>query len=112
MVKEYILKLIELNPNILYYELTMTFGLPLKELFKLLDIKNYIIEDSYLNIYDNNDNKVYEEHSNGYWQKWECDSNGNVIYSINSTGYWYKSKYDKYGNETYFEDSKGMKHKF
>ena len=39
-----------------------------------------------LSLYDSNGNKIYYEHSNGYWEKREYDSNGNKIYFEASNG--------------------------
>jgi len=108
-MKEHILKLIELKPNIGYYELSMTFGLSLKELLELLDIKEYKIEDNYIGFYDNNGNKTYYEHSDGSWIKREHDKNDNIIYYEDSNGFWIKWEYDENGNVIYFEDSDGNK---
>jgi len=129
-MKEQILNLFELKPNIGYYELSMTFGLSLGDLFKLLDISKYKIGDTYLHIYDTNGNiiyyedsdgywtkwvydtngyEIYEEHSDGYWYKYEYDNNGNLIYKEYSSSIWIKWEYDKYGNKIYKEDSTGYK---
>jgi len=80
MLKEHILNYKELNPDILYYDLVKIFGLPLKELFKLLNINNYKIKNKYINFYDTNGNRIYYEDSYGYRNKWEYDVNGNLIY--------------------------------
>ena len=66
-MEEHILKLIELSPKIGYYELSMTFGLSLGDLLKILDITNYKIKDKYMLIYNDNDKLTYKEESNGYW---------------------------------------------
>jgi len=58
-------------------------------------------------VYDQNDNNIYFETSNGYWNKNEFDQYGNNIYYENSDGYWYKEEFDQYGNRVYYEDSDG-----
>jgi len=85
-MKEYILKYIELKPKVGYYELSMTFGLSLDNLFELLEIKEYRVENYYFEVYDTNGNLIYREHSDGYWVKIEYDKNNNVIYREDSYG--------------------------
>ena len=69
-MKEHILKLIELKPNLGYYDLVKIFGLSLDNLFKLLDIKNYKIKiNNTIQIFDNNANNTYYENSDGDWIK-------------------------------------------
>ena len=79
-------------------------------------------------IYNQNGNKIYHEHSDGYWEKYEYDDNGNktyyersngnwikqeydendcLIYREYSWGLWEKFEYDENGNEIYHEDSNG-----
>jgi hypothetical protein len=60
-----------------------------------------------LSLYDSNENQIYYEDSDGYWDKQEYDSNNNVIYLENSTGFWYKREFDSNGNCIYLEDSTG-----
>jgi len=106
-MKEHILKLIELNPDILYYDLVKIFGLSLKELLKLLEITNYKIDNfNNLIFYDDNGNRIYSEELDGYWQKYEYDTDGNRIYSEDSDGEWVKWEYDANGNNnvTYSEN--------
>jgi glucan-binding YG repeat protein len=43
-------------------------------------------EKGSLRLYDSNGNKIYFEHSDGFWAKREFDSNGNQIYYENSDG--------------------------
>jgi len=64
------------------------------------------------NIYDDNGNKIYKEHSHGYWKKYEYDDNGNKIYYENSDGYWLKYEYDENGNVLYYEYYDGYWEKF
>jgi len=111
-MKEHILKLIELKPNIGYFTLCKIFGLTLKELFKLLGIKNYKIKDTYLHIYDTNGNVIYFENSDGSWWKYKYDDYDNLIYSEFSNGDWNKWEYDANGNKIYSEDSNGYKYKY
>jgi hypothetical protein len=68
--------------------------------------------DDYVDIYNSNGNKIYYEHSSGYWFKKEYDSNGKRIYYENSEGYWVKYEYDSKGNLIYFEDSDGYWYKY
>ncbi len=58
-------------------------------------------------IYDQNNNRIYYETSDGYWYKYEYDENGNIIYYETYNGYWYKFEYDNNGNIIYREDSNG-----
>ena len=57
--------------------------------------------------YDDNGNEIYHENYNGFWEKWEYDERGNKIYHEDSTGFWFKHEYDKNGNMIYLENSKG-----
>ena len=57
--------------------------------------------------YDDNGNLIYLEDSTGYKEKCDFDDHGNIIYSENSTGYWLKCEFDKKDNEIYYEDSRG-----
>ena len=50
---------------------------------------------------------LYQELSNGWWAKSECDSKGNEIYYDDSTGFWVKREYDSQGNQIYYESSYG-----
>jgi len=109
MLKEHLLKYIELKPKVGYYELNMTFGLPIEDLLKLLDISKYKIKDTYLHIYDANGNVTYYENSNGGWGKYEYDTNGNEIYIEYSNGFWEKWEYDVNGKKTYYENSNDFK---
>jgi hypothetical protein len=58
-------------------------------------------------VYDNQENKLYFERSNGYWQKYEYDNQRNNIYYENSYGFWKKGEYDEQGKIIYYEDSNG-----
>ncbi len=87
-----------------------------------------IQKDSYFLIYDKNNNEIYFERCDGYWEKREFDGNHNVVYYEDqddfyisyvydknnnqiyygdSNGNWVKKEYDKNNNQIYFEDSKG-----
>jgi len=57
--------------------------------------------------YNEKDNMIYYEESNGYWYKWEYDEKGNVIYLEESDGFWEKREYDEKGNMIYFENNIG-----
>jgi len=63
------------------------------------------IEGDY--VYDEQDNKIYYEDSDGYWEKREYDVQGNIFYYEDSRGYWVKREYDTNGNLTYWENSDG-----
>jgi hypothetical protein len=65
------------------------------------------IKDFPFGIKDKNNNLIYSENSDGYWEKYEHDENNNEIYFENSDGYWYKQEFDKNNNEIYLENSKG-----
>jgi len=77
-MKEHILKYIELNPKFCYFTLCEMFGLSMEDLLKLMGINHYKLKDSYIQIYDNNGKKIYEEFSSGFWVKYEWDD-GNII---------------------------------
>ena len=61
--------------------------------------------NGYLEIKDNNGNRIYWEDSDGYWTKREYDSKGKEIYYERSSGYWVKWEYDSQGNQIYCENS-------
>jgi hypothetical protein len=79
------------------YILSGIFGEPVR---LSIGLKHY-------KIYDSNNNIIYHENSDGYWEKREFDKNGKLIYSENSNGYWYKREYDERGKLIYSEDSNG-----
>jgi len=118
-MKEYILKYIELNPSLTYNDLYQIFGLPMKDLLKLLDINNFKIKKTLITngehlisgfeigVLDTNDNCIYKEYPRGYWNKIEYGTNGNETYEEDSRGHWYKNEYDKNGNKTYHENFDG-----
>ena len=60
-----------------------------------------------IEIYDENNKRIYNENSYGNWSRKEYDENGNIIYYENSEGYWKKFEYDENGQRIYFEDSYG-----
>ena len=62
-------------------------------------------------VYNEQDNTIYYETSDGFWQKWEYDNQGNKIYYGNSNGYWWKKEYNDQGDIIYFEDSDGAWYK-
>jgi hypothetical protein len=72
----------------------------MKTIAQQLNIKEFPFE-----IKDKEDNTIYLEYSDGYWNKREYKDNERVYFE-NSKGGWYKSEY-KDGNEIYFEDSNG-----
>lgn len=57
--------------------------------------------------YDEKDNIIYFEGSDGCWSKSEYNSKNKIVYYENSDGYWFQKEYDEKGNEIYFEDSLG-----
>ena len=65
------------------------------------------VKNTYLRVFDKDNNEVYSENSIGGWYKIEFDKNNNKVYFESSDGYWTKREYDKDGNEIYFEDSDG-----
>ena len=83
-----------LKPKVGYYELSMTFGLPLDKLFKVMGFIKYNIKDNYIEIFNDNDKCVYFEFYNGYWFKYTYDSNNNQIYYETSDSFWEKSYYE------------------
>ena len=65
------------------------------------------VKDFPFRIKDKNNNKIYFEHSDGFWEKREFDKNNNQIYFEDSNGYWSKQEFDKNNNQIYLEDSYG-----
>ena len=59
-------------------------------------------------VYDEKDNQIYIEFSDGYWQKKEFDENDNNTYYEDRDGNWCKMEHDEKGNEIYYEDSEGI----
>jgi hypothetical protein len=53
------------------------------------------------------DNKIFQNDSHGYWDKFEYDKLGNVIFFEDSSGYWEKAEYDIYNNILCVEYSNG-----
>ena len=58
-------------------------------------------------IKDKNDNKIYWEFSDGFWEKTTFNKHGIEIYWENSNGFWQKYEFDENGNKTYMENSDG-----
>jgi hypothetical protein len=60
-------------------------------------------------IYDKKGNQLYDEDSDGSWDKYEYDERGNLIstYYKYSDGSWEKYEYDKMDNLIYFENYRG-----
>jgi len=75
----------------------------MKTIAKQLKIKDFPFV-----INDKDGNRIYYEHSDGYWVKNEYDAHGNQIYYEDSDGYWSKREYDAHGNEIYWENSTGF----
>ena len=73
--------------------------------------KQLNVTDFPFRIKDKNNNEIYWEDSNGYWEKQEFDKNNNEIYLENSNGYWEKQEFDKNNNEIYYERSNGFWYK-
>ena len=59
-------------------------------------------------IKDKNGNILYDEDSDGNWERYERDKNGNILYSKDSDGDWYRYERDKNGNILYSKDSDGL----
>ena len=56
-------------------------------------------------VFDENNNKIYYEDSDGFWAKIEFDKYNNAIYYKDSDGYWSKKEYDENNNRIYYENS-------
>ena len=80
-------------------------GIELKGTYKVK------FSDKWFEVYNEKDNLIYGENSDGDWVKNEHDANGKRIYLENSNGYWSKSEYDEKGNPVYYENSDGIWHK-
>ena len=61
--------------------------------------------------YDENDNPVYTERSDGSWTKSKYDENGNEIFYEDSESFWCKRGYDENGNNVSYKTSSGCSHK-
>ena len=61
-----------------------------------------------IEIYDENNKRIYNENSYGDWKKSEYDEYGNEIYNEDSEGKWEKREYDENRNLIYFENSYGL----
>ena len=57
--------------------------------------------------YGENGKETYREDSDGFWSRHEYDEDGNLTYYEDSDGFWYRSEYDEKGNSTYYENSDG-----
>ena len=53
------------------------------------------------------DQDLYFELNDGYWQKTERNNRGDITYEEHSDGYWTKREYDEQGYEVYYENSDG-----
>ena len=71
------------------------------------EVTHYIWVNNDNNIFNSNNNLIYKEDYDGYWEKYEYDSNNNQIYNENSDGDWYKREYDSNNNQIYYEDNNG-----
>ena len=69
-----------------------------------VNYKNYL---SCHRVFDIDNNELYLEDDDGYWDKREYDAQGNLIYYEDDDGYWDKREYDDQGNLIYYEDSNG-----
>ena len=58
--------------------------------------------------YDEKGNEIYFENSDGLWAKWEYNEKGSMIYNENSDGYWSKREYDEKAKRIYYENSDGI----
>ncbi len=67
--------------------------------FNINCIKEYHDNFFITSEYDQNNNKIKEEYSNGKWTKYEYDEHGNKIKEEYSNGYWKKWTYDKHNNK-------------
>ena len=73
-----------------------------------MEIKDLFRNIEYpIRLYDKNNNEIYYEDSDGYWEKSEYNENNNEIYYEDSDGDWEKREYDKNSNLIYYEDSSG-----
>ena len=85
--------------------------IPKEEYYPLFGIVNNELTIHYKNgswekcKYDERNNIIYHEASDGYCEKRSFDERNNCIYSENSTGYHTKQTYDENNNLIYFENS-------
>lgn len=55
---------------------------------KSVEYKNFLEDDYwYINVYNKEDNIIYQEDSSGYWEKYEYDEHGNETFWVDSTSY-------------------------
>ena len=86
-----------------------TYGLSEKEYSLVLSkIFNQPVTIKNHYVYNTNGKVIYNEASDGFWNKREYDQNDNQIYYETTDGYWYKKEYDDHGNIIYYEDSDGV----
>jgi hypothetical protein len=45
------------------------------------------IKEDFLSVFDENDNRVYYQDSDGYWSLWKYNNENEITYSENSDGY-------------------------
>jgi hypothetical protein len=92
-----------------YYKNMKKSKIPSKFWTKILSnvFNQKVSRDSSGNVYDEKKNKLYTEHHNDVWFKYEYDKNRNRIYSENSDGYWQRTEWDEDGELIYREDSYG-----
>jgi hypothetical protein len=59
-------------------------------------------------LFNKNNDELYFEKSDGFWEKTEYDENGKLIYFEDSEGFWEKTEYNENGNKIYRENSRGF----
>lgn len=123
------LKMFDDNGNAIYYETLNGYWVKQKfdsyrqdpnKLEKIIAKKtiakefNHNFDNGPFKIFNENNNKIYNEDFLEFWEKREFDGNNNMIYYENSNEYWIKYDFDDNGNKTYYEDSAGfwIKRKF
>jgi hypothetical protein len=58
--------------------------------------------------FDENNNEIFYQNSDGNWEKREYDERNNCIYYATLSGFWIKREYDERNNEVRFENSSGF----
>jgi len=78
-----------------------------------VSLSNLIVEKYGIKKYfDDKDNYIKTEYSDGFWEKFEYDENNNLIKAEYSGDSWEKWEYDENNNLIKYEDSEGYWEKY
>ena len=110
LTKKLLLQLHACSSGIEFCERNKLFGFPLDQLNEIQgDYEGFVewLKDKRNLKFDQNQNLVRREYSEGNWMKCEYDQNNNKILQEYSDGYWEKSEYDQNNNQIRHEFSGG-----